>query len=157
MEWIKKNLVWVVGGILLTAIILYLKAKSDKKELSKDAGRGIQKGKLTPQEEKDMAELKKKLDACEEQAKTIKWAAGAPHPCVSLRDAYAVFTKKQESSYAGGYLESSYGCGNESGYGCGSESSYGQFAGAFDKTEGLNLTDFAMGMQGTALYEDKQL
>ena len=149
MEWIKKNLVWVVGGILLTAIILYLKAKSDKKELSKDAGRGIQKGKLTPQEEKDMAELKKKLDACEEQSKSIRLAAGAPHPCVSLRDAYAVFTKKQESSYAGGYLESSYGCG--------SESSYGQFAGAFDKTEGLNLTDFAMGMQGTALYEDKQL
>jgi len=149
MEWIKKNLVWVVGGILLTAIILYLKAKSDKKELSKDAGRGIQKGKLTPQEEKDMAELKKKLDACEEQAKTIRLAAGAPHPCVSLRDAYAVFTKKQESSYAGGYLESSYGCG--------SESSYGQFAGAFDKTDGLNVTDFAMGMQGTALYEDKQL
>lgn len=149
MEWIKKNLVWVVGGILLTAIILYLKAKSDKKELSKDTGRGIQKGKLTPQEEKDMGELKKKLDACEEQAKTVRLAAGAPHPCQSLRDAYAVFTKKQESSYAGGYLESSYGCG--------SESSYGQFAGAFDKTEGLNLTDFAMGMQGTALYEDKQL
>jgi len=149
MEWIKKNWVWVVGGILLTAIILYLKAKSDKKELSKDAGRGIQKGKLTPQEEKDMAELKKKLDECEEQAKTVRLAAGAPHPCVSLRDAYAVFTKKQESSYAGGYLESSYGCGNES--------NFGQFAGAFDETDGLNVTDFAMGMQGTSLFEDKQL
>jgi hypothetical protein len=33
----------------------------------------------------------------------------------------------------------------------------GQLAGAFDKTNGLNVTDFAMGMEGTALLEDKNL
>ncbi len=137
MEWIKKNWIWVLGGVLLTAIILYLKNKSENKELLKDQARGISKGKITPKEEKlDIPKLKKELDACEESAKSIRLMAGAKHPCQNLRDVYANATKKSESSYNG---------------------NIGQIAGAFDKTAGLNLTDFAMGMEGTALLEDKNL
>lgn len=148
-EFVKENWIWIVGGILLTAVILYLANKRQKKEVLRNPEGAIKKGKLVPTAEKlDVSGIKIKLDECNKKYASVRLSGNAVSPCAILQDQYNAAMKQ----------ESSYGCGSESGYGCGQESSYGgQFAGAFDKTNGLNITDFAMGMEGTALLEDKNL
>lgn len=134
--FVKENWIWILGGILLTTIILYLANRKKKQEILRNPEKAIIRGSLAPTTENlGLEALKTKLDECNKKYSSVRLSAGAVRPCGLLQDQYSAALKSAST-------ESSYN---------------GQFAGAFDKTNGLNVTDFAMGMEGTALLEDKNL
>ena len=73
------------------------------------------------------AQAKTKLDECYKNFANVRLDPSAKHPCAALQDAYDKISKP-ESSY-----------------------------GFFTKTEGLNTIDYGIGLQGTALLNDKSL
>lgn len=165
-EFVKENWIWIVGGILLATIILYLANRKQKKDILKNPGGAINKGKLVPTTETlSLSALKAKLDECNKKNANARIGGGAVGPCGLLQDQYNAALKNTESSYSYNTRAVSKKprmCKYPDGtpVPCDAmELSYGggQFAGAFDKTNGLNVTDFAMGMEGTALLEDKNL
>ncbi len=134
MEWIKKNWMYIIGGIVITAIIMYIKSSLETKKATSNVTEAIKRGKIKPIEESslDKNEILKKLEECRKKSATIRVSSGSKHPCNSLEELYNKAKEKEESSFD-------------------------QFKGVFDKTQGLNVTDFAMGLEGLSLLEDKQI
>ena len=101
-EFVKENWIWIVGGILLATIILYLANRKQKKDILKNPGGAINKGKLVPTTETlDVASLKAKLDECNKKNANVRIGGGAVGPCGLLQDQYNAALKNTESSYGG--------------------------------------------------------
>lgn len=139
MDWIKKNWIWIAIGLIVIAVIVGIirKNKQDNTLVIKlpkfpnMSGRGSSPA----GEAKTKAALQKEYDACMESTKNIRLMAGAPHPCAATKD----MLDKAESGY---FMQG----GNDS-----------NFAGPFTKTNGLNVQDFSMGLEGLSLLEDRNI
>lgn len=126
-EWIKKNWLTIAVVGLVIAIVIYYARKKDSKTVIKLSGVGTAGRGTAPASETAATAAKDKLDECNKRLVNVKINTNLPHPCATLQDAYDKI-KKQESSY-----------------------------GVFTPTQGLNTLDYGIGLQGTALLEDKQL
>lgn len=133
-NWIKENWMSVTGVVLVILVILFIVNRARKAKGEAEI-KPLKLPKLTravttapAQEGKSLEQLKKELADCEEKSKTMRLIPGNPHPCATLRDMVAKAS------------------GNES-----------NFNGAFSKTNGLNILDYGMGLEGMALLEDKNL
>lgn len=129
MEWIKKNWIWIAVALLVIAVIVGIirYRKKEKELVIKIPKLPGMAGRGAAPAGESPEQAKAKLDACMAGTANIRLATGAPHPCAALKDAYE--KAKSESS----------------------------FVGPFTETEGLNLQAFAMGADGTALLQDKQV
>lgn len=132
-NWIKENWMSVTGVVLVILVILFIVNRARKAKGEAEI-KPLKLPKLTravttapAQEGKSLEQLKKELADCEEKMKSVRTIPGNPHPCATLRDMVAKAS------------------GNESNYG------------AFSKTNGLNILDYGMGLEGMALLEDKNL
>ena len=102
-EFVKENFIWIVGGILLTTIILYLANKKKKQDILRNPGKAIIKGNLVPGTENlTLDALKIKLDECNKQYANVRLSSGVVGPCGLLQDQYnaALNSASTESSYA---------------------------------------------------------
>jgi hypothetical protein len=131
-EWIKKN--WMTIGIVALVIILVIYfVRKNRETLTVKFPKAtklftIARGKAPEQETKTKAQLQAELDACEKAQATVRLMPGAVSPCARIRE----LLNKTESNFNG-------------------------FAGPFTSTNGINVTDYAMGMEGLSLLEDKSL
>lgn len=133
MEWIKKNWKWLAVAIVVIIVILYFvnknRVKAGKEKISLIPGAAARRVKAKEEENKiKLGELSVKLTKCEDSAKAIRLMSGSKHPCFDLRTQVAALK------------------GTDS-----------KFNGPWTKTNGLNVMDYAMGQEGLALYEDKNL
>ena len=133
-NWIKENWMAVTGIVIVILVILFIVNRARKAKGGSEI-KPLKLPKLTrtvtpvpTQEGKSLMQLKKELADCEDSAKSMRLMPGSVHLCANLRDMVAK---------AGG-----------------SESNY---QGPFTKTNGLNIVDFGMGLDGMSLLEDKNL
>jgi hypothetical protein len=132
MEWIKKNWKWLVVAIIVIIVVLYFvnknRAKAGKEKISLIPGATARR--VKKKEEEKQAKIQgteSTLAKCEDSAKSVRLKAGTPHPCTNLRAELSAL--KGES----------------------------KFTGPWTKTNGLNVMDYAMGLEGMSLLEDKKL
>lgn len=136
-NWIKENWMSVTGVVLVILVILFIvnrarkaKGESEIKPLKLPKLTRTTTAPAPTQEGKSLEQLKKELADCEEKSKSLRLMPGAVHPCANLRDLVAK-ASGVESNFNG--------------------------TGAFAKTNGLNVLDFGMGLDGMSLLEDKNL
>lgn len=134
-NWIKENWMSVTGVVLVILVILFIVNRARKAKGESEI-KPLKLPKLTrtvttapTQEGKSLEQLKKELADCEEKMTTVKLKPGS-NPCANLRDLVAK-ASGGESNFNG--------------------------TGAFAKTNGLNVLDFGMGLDGMSLLEDKNL
>lgn len=131
-EWIKKNWMTLLIVALVIILVIYF-VRKNRETLTVKFPKAtrlftIQRGKAPVQETKTKAQLQAELDACEKMQASVRVQAGAVSPCARIRE----LLSKAESNFNG-------------------------FAGPFTSTSGINVTDYAMGMEGLSLLEDKSL
>ena len=101
--FVKENWIWIVGGILLATIILYLANRKKKQEILRNPGKAIIKGNLVPGTENlTLDALKAKLDQCNKAYANVRLSSGVISPCGLLQDQYnaALKSASTESSYS---------------------------------------------------------
>jgi len=135
-NWIKENGMYVAIVVIVILVLLFIVNRARKAKGGSEI-KPLKLPKLTrtvtpapAQESKSLEQLKKELADCEDSAKSMRLIAGNVHPCANLRDMVAKAS--------------------------GSESNFNG-TGAFAKTNGLNVLDFGMGLDGMSLLEDKNL
>lgn len=137
-NWIKENWMSVTMVVLVILVVLFIVNRARKAKGGSEI-KPLKIPKLTRtvstapvQEGKSLEQLKKELFDCEDSAKSMRLMPGSVHPCANLRDMVAKAS----------------GPSNESNF---------NDTGAFAKTNGLNVLDFGMGLDGMSLLEDKNL
>lgn len=135
-NWIKENWMSVTIVVIVILVVLFIVNRARKAKGEAEI-KPLKLPKLTRtttapapvQEGKSLEQLKKELADCELKMTTVKLKPGS-NPCANLRDMVAKAS--------------------------GSESNFNG-TGAFSKTNGLNVLDFGMGLDGMSLLEDKNL
>lgn len=134
-NWIKENWMYVTIVVLIILVVLFIVNRARKAKGGSEI-KPLKLPKLTrtvtpapAQEGKSLEQLKKELADCEEKMKSVR-LSGNTQPCANLRDMVAKAS--------------------------GSESNFNG-TGVFAKTNGLNVLDFGMGLDGMSLLEDKNL
>jgi hypothetical protein len=175
-NWIKENGMYVAIVVIVILVILFIVNRARKAKGSSEI-KPLKLPKLTrtvtpapAQEGKSLVQLKRELADCEDSAKSMRLMPGGVHPCANLRDMVAKASGSESNyrnqdprlrpkpkppvcRYPNGQVCQ---CGSPSPCHQYTESNFNG-TGPFAKTNGLNVLDFGMGLDGMSLLEDKNL